>query len=256
LISKDFYYRGKSDKELRELFKGKIAELRLKVNYKPAFDIIASQLKTDAIIDALSNEDGKKFSGQDSGVLESFSLHRRYSVYQFSTFDDNDTLLLIAEYAPGVTAFFLISQASPRAELLDKFELPRPGSLTFKRMNGGTFLMVESRSTGSGFYGHHVYLLTVNKHKFTQQYHGYLSTMSSWDDTTTRTLSDIKYQDINNDGSVDLVVTTKKDLLDANEEIDVFIDGELEKAKTIQQLSITTEKYIWQKRTLSFQLAN
>ncbi len=245
-----------SEKELKEEFRTKIAEQRTKLYYKHAFDIIASQLNTDAIVDALSNEDGKKFSAQDSGVLESFTLHRQYLVYQFSTFDNNDTLVLIAEYAQGLTAFFLISNASPRAELLDKFELPQPGSFAFKRMNGSTFLMVESRSTGAGFYGHHVYLLSVNNHKFTQQYHGYLSTMSSWNDTTTRTLSDIKYRDINNDGTVDLVVTTQKDLLDANAEIDVFNDGELAKAKALKQLSLTTEKYIWQKRTLSFQLAN
>jgi hypothetical protein len=253
LISRELYYQTRLDKNVIRDAKVKIGELRKQLKYKSALDVVVQETDSESIVSALYNDNIQKIAPIDSGALEAFIFNQIYQVYSYLSFDGKDTLLLIAECLPRFIGFYLISNGPTQSILLDQIKLSREGSFEFATINGGNIIKVEDRVTGTGLYGHRLTFLTINNRRFVQQFQCYLLTMSMSQKTITRTISDIQYKDINDDGYLDLTVTTKKDLLNRNEKIDFFNDDELKKAKSIKELSVTINKYIWQKQTLTFQ---
>lgn len=253
LISKQKYYESISPIKSFKIINAKIDEVRNKLKYKFALDFIRQQMDSSALISALAYDLIGIDNYKDPIILENFILQHLYQLYKCKSFDGKERYYLLSKCVPGFVGFYLFND-SIKPTYLDKYELDREGRFYFDTLNRGNIFHIEEQTTGSGIYGHHLFLVTIKNRKFVEQFHCYLACLSSWTDTTTRTISSIHYKDINDDGYLDIILKTKVDILDSDKDINVFNKGELEKAIPIRCKSKTVERFIWDEVTLTFKV--
>lgn len=227
-----------------------LSELRENLRYKFAFDFVTQ------------HHHGEYLPGADTirpsnpRALEAFTCYNHYQLFRCASFDGKNQHFLLQEGSDWPLTLYLFDTDTVHATLLDKFESSGEATFDFDSINGGNILRIEEETTGSGFYGHHLFLYTIFHNKFIEQFHCYLSFLNAMlSDTARRGTGTVKYIDLNNDGYLDILLETSVDLLDPSENLSGSNNGEPENAKVLRQVSRKVKKFIWNKITLTFEEA-
>ena len=229
-----------------------VKELRSNMKYRFALDFALHQGISYKVADYMYGVD--TFPPSNPNVLEEFECYKHYRIYKYSSFDGKNQHFLLQQGFDWPLTLYLFRGDSIHATLMDKFESSRQASFEFDTINGGNIIRVEEQTTGSGFYGHHLFLITINNDKFVEQFHCYLAYLDAMlPDTVRRGLSTLKYINLNSDEYLDILLESSEDMLDPNENPNVWNKGELENAKVLHNLSKTVEKFIWNKANLNFE---
>ncbi len=226
--------------------------LRSQLKYKFALDFVISHELAGDTSEPESQEPKILHSG-DSLALEEFNCHWDYRVYKFFSFDGRHNYFLLGKYVPSFASLYLFTADSTDPTYLDEYNGSLIGSFQFDTLNGGNIIRTEIYTTGSGFYGHHLFFLAISNDKFIEQFHCYLEDLSAYNDTTRRDLGSVKLIDLNGDGYRDIRFESTEDMLDPNQDFNVWDEDELKSAKSLRNLSKSVKKFIWNPRTLVFE---
>ncbi len=226
--------------------------LRVNMKYKFAFDFAIRQ----GISFQLKDYNGTGFDTlerTDPRVLEEFVCFNYYRLYECKSFDGIRSYFLLQKGNEFPLSLYLFRGDSIHATLVDSFQCSRQATFAFDTLNGGNIFRIEEWITGSGFYGHPLELVTINNDRFVELFHCYLSYVDAMmGDTVRRGTGKLRFVDLNHDGWLDILLESSEDMLDPHETINPWIEGELENAKPLTNLSHRVEKFIWDKQSLRF----
>lgn len=189
-----------------------------------------------------------------SGFSQSFQLNELYSLKPISSFEGDRLYFFLTKHELAIETWYLLEHDSTRAVLIDTLLFWRIGDVAEDTLNGGTIFRVEQHTTGTGFYGHHLFIYAVLHDRFRELFHCYLADLSTWRDTVTRTLGAVSYADINGDGYRDIRYETEEDMLDPTQDINVWNEDELRDAAVLSTLSHSAREFLWNPVTLTFEM--
>ncbi len=237
-------------------------KLRSTTKYRFALDFalrLDSALKVDnPELWKINHEDhGIRFSNHsDSSALGEFECYGyHFYLYRFLSFSGKMRFLLLRKWDGNYPlTFYLFSGDSVHPAYLDKYEVgTQQATFRFDTLNGGSVLRIDGQGTGTGFYGHHLFIIGVKSGFFVELFHRYLSYLDATTDTTLRGIGTVTFADLNKDGFLDIVYRLTVDVLTPDQNPNVWNPGELEGAKVLHRLSQVEEDYIWNKEYSAFE---
>lgn len=225
----------------------KVLSLRTKAKYKFAYHALMQLLDSATLYDSIDYSDFEIRRGsEDPLALEEYELWSYYRLYRFPSFDNTSNHYVIGEYLPGFAGFFLIGSDTSRASIIDRLDISRQGHFDRDTLNGGNILRIEYRTTGTGYYADHLMFVALVRGRFQTLYNDYAEIFSSYpfSERPTTIKNTLRFVDLNRDGFLDILKTTKEDTF---KDISDPHDG----IKPIQSKT-TTERYFWSPILLRF----
>jgi hypothetical protein len=126
-------------------------------------------------------------------------------------------------------------------------------SIQFDTINGGHVLRIEDGYQQSGWVISSLTLVAIMDGKLLSQFHCRdLEAIPVWK-PPKRSLANITFIDLNNDGYRDILYELSEDLLVPNQGISFWDDKQLRTAKTLRNKSKIVEKYYWNSKSLTFE---
>jgi hypothetical protein len=253
-ITKEKYYHSRLKADVVKEGLGILVKLRSRLKYKFPVDYLIQPSDSEKLFDlALYGEQVKKIHPQDTQVLEEFILSSRHQLLRCRSFDNSSNHYLLATFVPGFHRFDLFSADSDFSAFLDKIELPREGIFHFDTLNGGNVIKFEYHTWGSGYFTKHLSIVCIANGGFKYLFQTTLVNLLSqpWTVQDTRTISTIKFVDLNRDGLLDIL---QVDTVDVVRDVpdNLFNEGALETSKSVRIIKTETKRYIWNRETYAF----
>jgi hypothetical protein len=186
--------------------------------------------------------------------LEAFDFSGHWTLYKYTSFDAKTQFYLMEGSWHYPTRLFLISSDSRHAALLDRMSFDGGiESIQFDTINGGHVLRIEDGYQQSGWVISSLTLVAIMDGKLLSQFHCRdLEAIPVWK-PPKRSLANITFIDLNNDGYRDILYELSEDLLVPNQGISFWDDKQLRTAKTLRNKSKIVEKYYWNSKSLTFE---